>query len=137
MNKLYKYQGTVSEMTARGQTATEIVLYDSNDDSKAPTRLSVSGALAKYIYEIEMTDAEERYLTLNWYFDRCLYLRSIEVPSSNPYIPAKVITQSEPWSEELAVFGHQEYIESREPEPMSREESARWGNWRNEQFANR
>ena len=62
MNRLYCYHGSISEMMAQGQTAREITLYDSRDDSKAPTRLNVYGDLAKYIYELEMTDAEERYL---------------------------------------------------------------------------
>lgn len=136
MSKLYKYHGTISEMSGIGQTAQEIILYDINDDDKAPTRLTVGGGLAKYIYEIEMTDAEERYISSDWYFDRGLCLLSIEIPSTNPRLPAKVITQRQPWSEEASIFGPQEYIEDREPEPMSGEESARWGEWRIAQLAN-
>lgn len=130
MKKFYKYHGTISEMSAFGQTAREIVLYDINDDDKAPTRLTVGGGLAKYIYEIEMTDAEERYISSDWYFDRNLYLARIEVPSINPRVPAKVITQAEPWSEDIFVFGPEEYIETSTPEPMSQEQTIAWCKWR-------
>lgn len=130
MKKLYKYHGTISSMMGEGQTATEIVLYDMNDDDKAPTRLSVYGAIARYIYEIELTDAEERYISSDWYFDRNLFLVRIEVPNTTPRIPAKVITQAEPWSEDAAIFGPKDYIESREPEPMSPDQFTAWSKWR-------
>ena len=74
MSRLYRYHGSISEMMAQGQTAREITLYDSNDDRQAPTRLNVYGDLAKYIYELEMTDAEERYLNVDYYYDRLLTL---------------------------------------------------------------
>ena len=51
MRRLYRYRGPVGVMSAMGQTAEEITLYDSSDDSKAPTRLNIYGGLAKYIYE--------------------------------------------------------------------------------------
>ena len=89
MRRLYQYRGTVGVMSAVGQTAEEITLYDSNDDSKAPTRLNVYGGLAKYIYELEMTDAEERYLDADYVYDWNLALVRIEIPSNVPSIPAK------------------------------------------------
>lgn len=60
--KLYKYTGTISEVSFRNRTACDIKLYDMNDRDKAPTRLEVFGALGKYILDIEGTDAEERYI---------------------------------------------------------------------------
>ena len=39
--KLYKYTGTISEVSFRNRTACDIKLYDMNDRDKAPTRLEV------------------------------------------------------------------------------------------------
>lgn len=80
--KLYKYTGTISEVSFRNRTACDIKLYDMNDRDKAPTRLEVFGALGKYILDIEGTDAEERYIPNDFYFDDNLYLWRIEVPGS-------------------------------------------------------
>ena len=131
MSRLYRYHGSISGMMAQGQTAREITLYDSRDDSKAPTRLNVYGDLAKYIYELEMTDAEERYLDVDYYYDRLLTLVRIEIPSVNPNIPAKVITRQELPKMGIAIFGPQEYITTPEPEPMSQEQYAAWRAWKN------
>ena len=78
--KLYKYTGTISEVSFRNRTACDIKLYDMNDRDKAPTRLEVFGALGKYILDIEGTDAEERYIPNVFYFDDNLYLWRIEIP---------------------------------------------------------
>lgn len=131
MSRLYRYHGSISGMMAQGQTAREITLYDSNDDRQAPTRLNVYGDLAKYIYELEMTDAEERYLDVDYYYDRLLTLVRIEIPSVNPRIPAKVITRQELPKMGIVIFGPQEYINTPEPEPMSREQYAAWREWNN------
>lgn len=72
--KLYKYTGTISEVSFRNSTNCAIKLYDMNDRDKAPTRLEVVGALGKYIWDIEGTDAEERYIPNDFYFDDNLYL---------------------------------------------------------------
>ena len=42
------------------------------------------------INAIECTDAEERYLTANWYYDSNLHLFRIEIPSTEPGKPAKI-----------------------------------------------
>ena len=135
MNRLYRYHGSISGMMAQGQTAREITLYDSRDDSrddsKAPTRLNVYGDLAKYIYELEMTDAEERYLDVDYYYDRLLTLVRIEIPSSSPNIPAKVITREELPKMGILIFEPQEYITTPEPEPISKEQYAAWRAWNN------
>ena len=131
MSRLYRYHGSISEMMAQSQTAREITLYDSGDDSKAPTRLNVYGDLAKYIYELEMTDAEERYLNADYYYDRILTLVRIEIPSVNPHIPAKVITRQELLETGIVIFGSQEHITTQEPEPMSKEQYAAWRAWKN------
>lgn len=135
MRRLYRYRGTVGVMSAMGQTAEEITLYDSSDDSKAPTRLNVYGGLAKYIYELELTDAEERYLDADYIYDWNLALVRIEIPSTNPNIPAKIIAQQELPGHGIVIFGPQEYIENPEPEPMSKEQHLAWLKWRSENYS--
>lgn len=78
--KLYKYSGTIEELAVERGRISYIKLFDVTDFDKAPTRLEVFGALGKYIEAIELTDAEERYIKSDWYFDSSLYLRRIEVP---------------------------------------------------------
>lgn len=133
MEKLFKYQGTVGEIGVKDngyKASANIVLDDNSDWDKAPTRIEAFGGLAKYINEIEMTDAEERYIKADWYYDRNLYLHRIEIPSSNPRIPAKVITQADVISDELAIFGPQDYIETDSPEPMDNKQIAAWCEYR-------
>lgn len=127
--KLYKYTGTISEVSFRNRTACDIKLYDMNDRDKAPTRLEVFGALGKYILDIEGTDAEERYILNDFYFDDNLYLWRIEVPGSEVWRPAKIITQSPDNIEQLEIFGQQNYIKTSKPESMSREEFCRLVAW--------
>lgn len=106
--KLYKYTGTISEVSFRNRTACDIKLYDMNDRDKAPTRLEVVGALGKYIWDIEGTDAEERYIPNDFYFDDNLYLWRIEVPGGCD-CPAKIITQSPDDIDQLEIFGGNRY----------------------------
>lgn len=73
--ELYKYTGSVAALTVRFGKAETITLYDSYDDSVAPVRLDVRGALAEYIKKIEGTDSEERYMNLDWYYDFNMLLR--------------------------------------------------------------
>lgn len=129
MKKLYSYRGLISSFGSNGSNLS-IVLYDIYDNSKAPTRLEVVGGLAKYISEIEGTDAEERYLNADYFYNNCLYLHRIEIPSSNENIPAKIITQADLFSDELVIFGPKEYIETRDPQPMSREQACAWFEFR-------
>lgn len=134
MEKLYKYQGTVGEIGFNAnngyKASANIVLDDNGDWDKAPIRIEAFGGLAKYINDIEGTDAEERYIKADWYYDRNLYLHRIEIPSSNERIPAKVITQADFLSDELAVFGPQDYIETDSPEPMDQKQCVAWGEYR-------
>lgn len=81
--KLYKYSGTIEELAVERGRISYIKLFDVTDFDKAPTRLEVFGALGKYIEAIEGTDAEERYIKSDWYFDSNLYLRRIEIPGEN------------------------------------------------------
>ena len=92
-------------------------------------RLEVFGALSKYIEAIEGTDAEERYIKSDWYFDSNLYLHRIEIPGSEVWRPAKIITQSPDNIEQLEIFGQQNHIKTSKPESMSREEFCRLVAW--------
>ncbi len=133
MKQLYKYQGTVSSFCFSDnnghKASADIVLGDIRDWEKAPTRIQAFGGLAKYINEINGTDAEERYIKSDWYYDRNLYLHRIEIPTSEGCI-AKVITQDEFLSDELKVFGPQDYIETDAPSQMDNEQCAAWCEFR-------
>ena len=134
MSRLYRYRGTVAAMDAWDQAAHEIVLHNSSDDSKAPTRLNIYGDLAKYIYELEMTDAEERYLDADYIYDWNLTLVRIEIPSKVPNIPTKIIAQRELPERGIVIFGPQEYINTPEPEPMDKEQRLAWVKWKNDNY---
>jgi hypothetical protein len=129
--KLYKYTGTISEVSFRNRTACDIKLYDMNDRDKAPTRLEVFGALGKYILDIEGPDAEERYIPNDFYFDDNLYLWRIEVPGGCDW-PAKIITQSPDDIDQLEIFGQQDYIQTDKSASMPGEEWYRWVMWERE-----
>lgn len=129
--ELYKYTGSVAAMTVRFGKAETITLYDSYDDSVAPVRLDVRGALAEYIKEIESTDSEERYMNLDWYYDFNMLLRRIEVPGvpSEKFqmagVPAKVLTQTRSNPDELDSFV--ELVKLPEKlSPLSKESVLEW-----------
>lgn len=131
MKKLYRYTGTVSNFSYRRNNPNALPfatldLYDMGDDDKAPVRIEAIGGLADYIRAIESTDAEERYLTANWYYDNLLYLHRIEIPSTELNKPAKVIAQHDPIEPAATIFGPAEYIETRHPEPMDNEQRRAW-----------
>ena len=130
--KLYKYSGTIEEFAVERGRISYIKLFDVTDLDKAPTRLEVFGALSKYIEAIVGTDAEERYIKSDWYFDSNLYLHRIEIPGSEVWRPAKIITQSPDNIEQLEIFGQQDYIKTSKPESMSREEFCRLVDWERE-----
>lgn len=126
--KLYKYSGTIEEIAVERGRISYIKLFDVTDLDKAPTRLEVFGALSKYIEAIESTDAEERYIKSDWYFDSNLYLHRIEIPGGCDW-PAKIITQSPDDIDQLEIFGEREYIETSKPKSMPGEEVNRWLMW--------
>ena len=114
MKKLYKYTGTVSGFSYRRNNPNalpflDLVLCDLSDDDKAPIRIEALGGLADYINAIEGTDAEERYLTADWYFDSLLYLHRIEIPSTEPWRPAKIIAQHDAIEPTATIFGPADY----------------------------
>lgn len=131
MKKLYKYTGTVSAHCYRRNNPNalpfmEMVLSDLYDDDKAPIKIEAVGGLADYINAIEGTDAEERYLTADWYYDSLLYLHRIEIPSADPWRPAKIIAQHDAIEPTASIFGPADYIEEPNPVPMDSEQHHAW-----------
>lgn len=125
---LFKYHGTVSTMTVEPQNdnMVDLILMDMDNPNKSPMRITAYGALAKYVYQIQGTDAEERYISSDWCYDRNLVLHRIEVPSKEAGEVAKIITSSDAITGDLVIFGPQEYIETSQPEPMSAEQNIAW-----------
>ena len=116
MKKLYKYTGTVSSTCYRRNNPNalpfmEMLLSDLHDDD---------------INAIEGTDAEERYLTADWYYDSLLYLHRIEIPSTDPWRPAKIIAQHDAIEPTASIFGPADYIEEPNPVPMDSEQHHAW-----------
>lgn len=133
--KLYKYTGGIDSFSYRRNSpdavpVVDMILSDIDDDDKAPIRIEAIGGLADYINAIEGTDAEERYITTDWYFDRLLHLHRIEVPSAEPGEPAKIIAQHRATDREASIFGPSEYIETSKPEPMDDEQLRAWRGFR-------
>ena len=136
MKKLFKYTGTVSGWSYRRNSPNalpflDLVLHDLNDDYKAPIRVEALGGLADYIHEIEFTDAEERYLSSDWYYDDLLYLHCIVVPSIEHDRPAKVIAQHDAIEPEATIFGPAGYIETDNPAPMDDDQCRAWYEYKN------
>ena len=118
-DKLWSYKGPSGSMAGNGG---DIILHDINDDEKAPVRLEVvNPQLREYIYELAMTDDEERYIPRFWFYDRNLFLCRVEIPAKEGPIPAKAI-----WADDflgdMEIFGPREHITTDEPEPMSTQE---------------
>lgn len=140
--ELYKYTGSVAVLTVRFGKAETITLYDIDDDSVAPVRLDVRGALAEYITEyikkIEGTDSEERYMNLDWYYDCNMLLRRIEVPGvpSEKFqmtgVPAKVLTQTRSNPDELVCFGCPDFINTTKPVSMGADDYQNFLMWKRE-----
>lgn len=130
MDFIYKYEGTISQLSSCGH---DIILGDIHDWRKPPVRLTVpSKALAKYLDERSCTDFEERYLTAEWWYDRNLFLKYVVIPSRDSKRPAKVITTTDGYMGDLVIFGQEEYIDLLSPDPMGWEEVVRWNDLRYE-----
>lgn len=129
MRNLYKYEGLVGSISYRKGEGThvstaDIILDDIYEEGKAPVGLRATGGLAEYIENIGWTDAEERYIKCDYYYDNTLVLKKIEVPGKNG-TPAKVIIPAGIDSNDVVIFGEQNYIETSEPEGMSGDEMIR------------
>lgn len=128
---LYTYKGTLSEISNMGN---DIVLSDVWNDAQPPVRIRANTAMHDYLGSRSCTDEEEKYIKSNWVYDRCLLLQYIEIPSTRPGWPAKVIAIADPTrvSIDLVIFGPGELVSTSKPEPMSREEFQRWQDFRSQ-----
>ncbi len=130
MKGLYEYKGTVSSISyhkAPGAIVggADLVLHEMFNDEKAPIKIEAVGGIAEYVRNIENTDAEERYIDSTWCYDENLMLQRIEVPGDKEGTPAKVITNDGFLSDDIQIFGPQDFIDEPNPESMSRDEMIR------------
>lgn len=129
--KIYRYRGQIAGGHRDGaETREEIILYDPRDEGKPPTRLYVAGGLAGYLDGVGGSDLEEKYMETDYFYDESLYLRRIEIPSSDPRIPAKIIAQAGHYDGEIAVFGPRDYLDCEYPDPMDAEAWEGWLDWK-------
>jgi len=136
--KLYEYKGNYS-----GIGNSEIMLYaDSSyeeSEETPPARLTVPGALYQYLNGLSYSDAEEKYYTKIFRYDRNLILMEIVIPAATPAErPAKIITQERLMSEKCMIFGERAFLEEPEDklESMSTGEYCRYKRTK-EEFADR
>lgn len=126
--KLFKYTGIVSEIEYKNSgEAINLVLRDMDDAYKAPIAIKAYGKLATYINALSWTDAEEKYLNRNWYYDDCLMLHHIEIPGNAGHVPAKIIAVKDVMLDDtFTIFGEQDLIEAIVPESMGADEYHDW-----------
>ena len=55
-----------------------------------------------------------------------MHLFRIEIPSTEPGRPAKIIAQHDTLDRTVSIFGPADYIETCEPEPMTNEQRSAW-----------
>lgn len=86
-----------------------------------PVMMQAYGDMMKYIIDQGCTDKEEKYMDIEFVYTGWCQLVAILVPSTNERIPAKVVIQSSK-DHSVKVYGTQEFIDTRKPEPMSQED---------------
>lgn len=127
-SRLYRYHGSISQASMRNMEVTSITLHQLGNDRRPPIQLAVFGSLAQYLYELECSDYEERYIDSDFYFDSMLHLARIEIPSTDPSRPARIIARRDPLDSEIRVYGGKvwDFLDDPNPEPMSIEEYRRF-----------
>lgn len=132
MRDYYLYEGTIS---CSESFCRSIILGDINDRDKPPVAIKVPcKELAEYLETRGWDDAEERYITQGWIYDRNLCLQAVIIPSDKAGWPAKVIACKDPdkLSSEAVIFGPEELINEAHPEPMDRDAFKAWLAYRGE-----
>ena len=99
-NRRWIYTGNIRsyacQKNLRGQQIiTEVELYDSRDDSKAPVLLHVSASLMAYIMDIENHDDEEKYMLKEFVYDNILCIREIRVFNEDGKVCKKISEYNE------------------------------------------
>ena len=136
MERIYSCKGTVSRIGYDAEKRVDYFVVDClRDDKTPPVWMQPCHDIGKYLIERDWTDVEERYIDAIWYYDSNLFLRWIEIPSTNPRIPAKVIAMDMTSASyegygTVTIFGPQDYIEVSQPEPMTAEQFAEWNRWK-------
>ena len=126
MRDYYLYEGTIS---CSENSCRSIILGDINDMDKPPVAIKVPcKELAAYLDARSWNDAEERYITQGWIYDRNLFLQAVILPSDKPGWPAKVIACANPdrMFETAVIFGPEDLINDPHPAPMDRDAYTAW-----------
>ena len=130
MERNWKYEGNIGatswKRNYRGEAIIDtLVLYDLNDDKKAPIMLNCSSCLFSYIDDIEGHDDEERYLRKRFTYDNCLILRKIEVLNRDGKV-CKIIEEGDERNWIPKITGPTERIKAYNPEPLSMDAVTNW-----------
>lgn len=136
MERIYSCKGTVSRIGCDAEKRVDEFIVTCLSDEKAPpVWMMPCHDMGKYLIDRDWTDVEERYIDAIWYYDANLFLRWIEIPSTNPHVPAKVIAVDmtsgiHDGYGTVTIFGPQDYIETDQPEPMTAEQFTDWNRWK-------
>lgn len=124
MRYLYEYSGTLAEYNSAD---TEIIIDSIYDYTLPPVKILACPEMHKYLCRQSDSDSEEKYITAKFVYDTCLFLQYIEIPSTRPGWPAKVIAMRDPsFSCDIVIFGNPDFIETDKPEPMNRDTYYEW-----------
>lgn len=85
--KRYKIKGNINSFDNKGL----ITIYNPYDYEQPPVLLHASGAIFKYINEIEGTDEEEKYQQKIFTYCNILEIRKIQVLDKNENIIKTII----------------------------------------------
>lgn len=91
--------------------------------TERPVLLTVHDAMMKYIDQVSGDDMEEKYMDRVFIYDVFCTLIAVAVPSKDPKVPAKLVLETR-GGRAIRIYGAQELINSRKPEPMSYEDWA-------------
>lgn len=114
---IFKVRGT-----AMRYGGPENIVIVEEEKTERPVMLQAYGDMMKYIFEQGNSDMEEKYMDIDFIYTSWCSLVAILVPSTDKNIPAKVVILSSK-DHTVKIFGTQEMIDSRKPEPMS------WNEW--------
>ncbi|MBE5807092.1 MAG: hypothetical protein E7317_01995 [Clostridiales bacterium] len=117
LQTIFKVRGT-----AMRYGGSENIVIVEEEKTERPVMLQAYGDMMKYIFEQGDSDMEEKYMDIDFVYTSWCSLVAILVPSTNDRIPAKAVILSSK-DHSVKIFGTQEIIDTRKPEPMS------WDEW--------
>lgn len=126
--KTYKYVGSISSYQLCDCIDYNIELYNYENPTIPPVRVTADGDMFKYIDDLESTDDEEKYLEKEFYYDSAFHLLAVVVPGSDLH-PAKVVLADRvddrhrliPFNK-VKFYGTNKQIDERDPKSMSADE---------------